>query len=132
MLPECYSNRCVYVLHWPYLLVLCLQIAEEPTPISTPSVTPPVTPTPPPPEIEEDPLERRMRKAKGTYVCTRTHTCITTARIGHVAPIQGVSQQKATRPVAPLAAGTPTSSSQLHGPLSAVGVLIYGLARPMR
>ena len=32
----------------------------------------------------------------------------------------------------PVAAGTPASSPQLHGPLSAVGVLIYGLARPMR
>ena len=31
-----------------------------------------------------------------------------------------------------LAAGTPASSPQLHGPLSAVGVLIYGLVRPMR
>ena len=28
--------------------------------------------------------------------------------------------------------GTPASSPQLHAPLSAVGVLIYGLARPMR
>ena len=64
--------------------------------------------------------------------CAHICTCITTARIGYVAPIQRVSQQKATRLVAPLAAGTPASSSQLHGPLSAVGVLIYGLARPMR
>ena len=31
-----------------------------------------------------------------------------------------------------LAAGIPASSPQLHGPLGAVGVLIYGLARPMR
>ena len=37
-----------------------------------------------------------------------------------------VSQQKATRLVAPL------TSPQSHGPLSAVRVLIYGLARPMR
>ena len=65
-----------------------------------------------------------------THTCTCT--CITTARIGYVAPIQGVSQQKATRLVAPLAVGTPASSPQLHGSLSAVGVLIYGLARPMR
>ena len=47
-------------------------------------------------------------------------------------PHLGVSQKKATRLVAPLAAGTPASFSQLHGHLSAVGVLIYGLARPMR
>ena len=61
------------------------------------------------------------------HACTHTHTCscITTARIGYVVPIQGVSQQKATRLVALLAAGTPTSSSQLHGPLSAVGVHTY-------
>ena len=58
-----------------------------------------------------------------------THTCYTTARTGYVAPIQGVSQQKATRLVAPLAA---VSSPQLHGPLSAVRALIYGLAMPMR
>ena len=67
---------------------------------------------------------------------THTHVLvlvrITTARIGYVAPIQGVIQQKATRLVAPLAAETPASSPQLHGPLSAVGVLIYGLARPIR
>ena len=44
----------------------------------------------------------------------------------------GVSQQEATRLVAPLAAGTPALSPQLHGPLSAVGVLICGLARPTR
>ena len=67
-----------------------------------------------------------------THTHTCTCTCITTARIGHVAPFQGVSQQKATRLVAPLAAVTPASSPQLHGPLSAVEVLIYGLARPMR
>ena len=67
-----------------------------------------------------------------THMHTCTCTCITTARVGYMAPIQGVSQQKATRLVAPLAAGTPASSPQLHGPLSAVGVLIYGLARPMR
>ena len=62
--------------------------------------------------------------------CAHAHTCtcITTARVGY----QGVSQREATRLVAPLAAGTPVSSSQLHGPLSAVGVLVYGLARPMR
>ena len=34
--------------------------------------------------------------------------------------------------VPPLVVGTPTSSSQSHGPLSAVGVLIYGLVRPMK
>ena len=67
-----------------------------------------------------------------THTHTCTCTCITTARVGYVAPIQGVSQQKATRQVSPLAAGTPASSSQLHGPLSAVGVLMYGLTRPMR
>ena len=62
----------------------------------------------------------------------RTCTCITTARIGYVVPIQGMSQQEATRLVALLVAGTPASYSQLYGPLSAVGVLIYGLARLMR
>ena len=67
-----------------------------------------------------------------TLVLVLVRTCITTARIGYVASIQGVSQQKATRQVAPLAAVTPASSPQLHGPLSAVGVLIYGLARPMK
>ena len=60
-----------------------------------------------------------------SYTCACT--CITTARIGYMAPIQGVSQQKATRLVAPLAAGH-QPHPQLHGPLSAVGVL----ARPMR
>ena len=84
----------------------------------------------PPPAIT---LERRGDR-DGVLVwiharaCAHTCTCITTARVGY----QGVSQQEATRLVAPLAAGTPVSSSQLHGPLSAVGVLIYGLARPMR
>ena len=29
-----------------------------------------------------------------------------------------------------MAVGTPASSPQLHGPLSTVGILIYGLARP--
>ena len=75
-----------------------------------------------------------------TYTPPHTHMLvlvlvlvrITTARIGYVAPFQGVSQQKATRLVAPLAAVTLASSPQLHGPLSAVGVLICGLARPMR
>ena len=85
-------------------------------------------------------LERRGDR-DGVLVWTRacacahtphTCTCITAVRIGYVAPIQGVSQQKATKLVATLAAGTPASSSQLHGPLSAVGVLVYGLARPMR
>ena len=54
--------------------------------------------------------------------------------IGYVAPNQGVTQQKATRLVALLAARLPTSSphDQLHAPLSVVGVVIYGLARPMR
>ena len=56
---------------------------------------------------------------------THTCTCITTARVGYVALIQGVSQQEATRQVAPLAAGTPASSPQLHSPFNAVGVLIY-------
>ena len=35
--------------------------------------------------------------------------------------------------MAPLVAGVPASSPQLHGPLSAVGVLVnfsYGFARP--
>ena len=61
-----------------------------------------------------------------THACVRTHTCtcITTARVGNMVPKQVVSQQEATRLVAPLAVGTPTSSPQLHGPLSAVGVLM--------
>ena len=46
----------------------------------------------------------------------------------YVAPYLGVSQQEATRLVAPLAAGTPALSPQLHGPLT----LICGLARPTR
>ena len=57
-------------------------------------------------------------KSQVTYMY---RTCITTVRLGHVppppppTPIQGLSQQKATRLVAPLAAGTPASSSQLQG-----------------
>ena len=52
---------------------------------------------------------------------------------GYMAPINlGVSQKEAARLVAPLAAGIPALSPQLHGPLSAVGVLICGLARPTR
>ena len=61
---------------------------------------------------------------------THTCTCIIFAIIGYVVPIQEVRQQKATRLVAPLAARIADSSPQLHGPLSAVGVLLYGLARP--
>ena len=50
---------------------------------------------------------------------------------GHVPPIfLGVSQQEATRPLAPFAVGTSTLSPQLHGLLSAVGVLICGLQDP--
>ena len=69
---------------------------------------------------------------------THTHTLVlllvfSTARNWLCGPHNlGVSQQEATRLVAPLAVGTPTSSPQLHGPLSAVGVLICGLARPRR
>ena len=65
---------------------------------------------------------------------THTHTLLLVLPLPelamYAAPIQGASQQEATRQVALLAAGTPTSSHQLHGLLSAVGVLIYGLARP--
>ena len=43
-----------------------------------------------------------------------------------------LSQQVATRPVAPLAAETLALSSQSHGFLNAVEVLIYRLASPMR
>ena len=69
-----------------------------------------------------------------THTQAHTHTCIciTTARIGYMTLIQGMSQQKATRLVALLAVVTPASFPQLHCPLSAVDVLIYGLARPMR
>ena len=70
-------------------------------------------------------------KRTSTHTHTCICTCITTARIGYVAPNQGVRQQKATRLVALLAAETPSSSPQLHGLLSAVGALIYGFARPM-
>ena len=64
----------------------------------------------------------------GNYTLVLVHV-FTTAR--NCPPIiLGVSQQEATRPVALLATGTPTLSPQLHGPLSAVGVLICGLARP--
>ena len=59
-----------------------------------------------------------------THTCTCICTCITTARVGYVAPIQGVSQEETQKMVAPLAAGTPASTPQLHGLLSAVGVLI--------
>ena len=56
---------------------------------------------------------------------THTHTLVlvlvlTTARTDYVAPIQGVSQQEATRLVVLLAAGTPAISPHLHGPLSAL------------
>ena len=51
-----------------------------------------------------------------THTHTYTCTCITTARIGAMALIQGVSQQKTTRLVAPLAAVTPASSMGLQDP----------------
>ena len=67
-----------------------------------------------------------------THTCTHTHThthlylivlvlVFTTARTDYVAPIQGVSQQEATRLAVPLAAGILALSPQLHGPLSSVG-----------
>ena len=65
---------------------------------------------------------------------THTHTLVlvfTTARTGFVAPIHGVSQQEATRLVVPLAAGTPAFSIAVWFPQCS-GVLIDGLARPMR
>ena len=76
-------------------------------------------------------------KAKYILMHTHAHTCIvlefTTARNWLCGPHNlGVSQQEAKRVVEPLAAGTPASSPQLHGPLSAVEVLICGLARPAR
>ena len=52
-------------------------------------------------------------------------------RLSYVDPINGVNQQVAIRPVAPLAADTPALLPQLHGSLSAVEVLMYGLARPL-
>ena len=56
------------------------------------------------------------------WILMCTCTCATTARTGHM---------EATGLVAPLAVGTP-ASSQLHGLLGAVGVIICGPARPMR
>ena len=73
-----------------------------------------------------------------TYIHTHAHTCtctctpcITTARTGYVAPIQGVSQQEVTGLVVPLAAGTPGLSPHLHGPLSALGYSSMGLQDPL-
>ena len=66
---------------------------------------------------------------------THTHTPVLVTplpRLGYVDTINGVSQQVATRPVVLLAAETPALSPQLHALLGAVGVLIYGLAKPMR
>ena len=77
-----------------------------------------------------------MKKSNQTHTHTHTHThtlvlVFTTARTDYVVPIQGVSQQELTRLVVPLAAGTPAVSPHLHGPLSALGTLLW-LARPMR
>ena len=56
----------------------------------------------------------------------------TTAKTGYMALIQGVSQQEATRLVVLLATELPALSTQLHWPPQCSGVLIYGLAKPMR
>ena len=45
-------------------------------------------------------------------------------------PIQGVSQQEATRLVVSLGAGTPALSPYLHGALSAAGYSSMGLQDP--
>ena len=46
-------------------------------------------------------------------------------RFGYMDPINEVSQQVATRPVAPVTVETPALSPQSHGSLSAVAALIY-------
>ena len=61
-----------------------------------------------------------------TYTHTHLYLYLPLPETGHVAPINlGLSQEEATRPVAPLAVVTPASSLQLQGTLS------VGLARPM-
>ena len=74
-----------------------------------------------------------MRRKHAGYTHKRTAmSCITSARFCYMGHINGVSQQKATRPVTHLTAEIPASFRQSHGPLSAVGVLVYGLANEMR
>ena len=79
-----------------------------------------------------------------TYIHTSTHAqthmhtlvlepVISQPCLGHLDPINGVSQLVAIKLVAPLAAETPSLSLQSHSPLSAVGVVVlikgvgYGL-----
>ena len=72
-----------------------------------------------------------VTKHKCTYTLVLTYTCVHHSHnYGYVAPLQGVSQQEATRLVVPLAAGTPALSPHLHGPLSAAGYSSIGLQDP--
>ena len=68
---------------------------------------------------------------KDTLKQAHTILVLVLPRLGYMDPINGVSQQVATRPVAPLTVETPALSPQSHGSLSAVAALIYmGLKDP--
>ena len=79
-----------------------------------------------------------------TWTHTQTHTHLylyvlvlvlvfTTARTDYVAPIQGVSQQEVRNKTGgPVGSGDASLISTSAWPPQCIGVLIYGLARPMR
>ena len=63
------------------------------------------------PKLQTFLLQKFKLKYNVRYSIISTHDVIV---------IMGMSQQEATRLVAPLATGTPTTSPQLHGPLNAL------------
>ena len=95
--------------------------------------------------ILHTPLKKSRCRQQGSPLHTHTHTHMHTYTYVHAhththlylycwlrGPHSGGEPAGGNKTGGPIGRGTPASSSQLHGPLSAVGVLIYGLARPMR
>ena len=69
-----------------------------------------------------------------THTCTCTCTCIYHSQnwLRTWAPLKGVSQQEVTRLVDPIGSGDTSLISTSAWPPQCIGVLIYGLVRPMR
>ena len=72
-----------------------------------------------------------LGNSRQTHTHTCTKSCIYCSQNWLHGPIQRVSQQEVTRLVVSLAAGTSAYSTSAWPP-QCIGVLIYGLARPMR